>query len=337
MKFRRAALIDRQGMGFEALHVLVPEGWRHDGAVRWRLDNPAQPASLALRTWHPGTGEAVEVFPDQGFFWSNQPGLTQMFPVGSRYFGAEVRPAPAPIEALKHLVFQRFRPGATQVKVVAEQRLPDLGQLMASPAAPGVQRFAEGALIRLEYLQNGQPMEEVIQGVLEAGGMSQPSLQGPVTLVNWSLHHVIGFQAPKGRLDGAMRLCQTVAGSLQLDLRWFNRYVQLVEQLLQAQIRQIQSIGELSRYISRTWDEISARSRQSYELQQTTQDRVMARYSDYQRGVTRYQGPDGRPVALPSHGQAWGNRLGEYLVSDSPGFNPNVGSTGSWVRLEPVR
>jgi hypothetical protein len=40
-------------------------------------------------------------------------------------------------------------------------------------------------------------------------------------------------------------------------------------------------------------------------------------------------------VELPSgYNHAWSNNNGEYIVSDNPNFNPNVGSNLDWQPLE---
>lgn len=33
-------------------------------------------------------------------------------------------------------------------------------------------------------------------------------------------------------------------------------------------------------------------------------------------------------------GMAWASANGDYIVSDSPGFNPNVGDNIEWTRLQ---
>ncbi len=54
------------------------------------------------------------------------------------------------------------------------------------------------------------------------------------------------------------------------------------------------------------------------------------------RGVDEYYNPvEQRNVELPSgYGNAWLNGNGEYIVTDSLNFNPNVELNGNWQRLE---
>ena len=68
-------------------------------------------------------------------------------------------------------------------------------------------------------------------------------------------------------------------------------------------------------------------------------DRVIRNFSDNIRGVERYNDPfSGNEVELPSgYGNAWANNLGEYIITESPSFNPNVGSNLNWQQIEQVK
>jgi hypothetical protein len=69
---------------------------------------------------------------------------------------------------------------------------------------------------------------------------------------------------------------------------------------------------------------------------QASQDRISQSWSEHIRGVETYQTPfDGRPVQLPGgYSQAWVNARGEYLLTNQAGFNPNVGDTTEWRRMD---
>jgi hypothetical protein len=118
-------------------------------------------------------------------------------------------------------------------------------------------------------------------------------------------------------------------------LEWFNRYAQLVQALSRAQVQQIRAAGEISRIVSQTSREISDMMRESYEQRQASQDRINDRWSQYMRGVDKYYDPIAqRPVELPSgYTNAWVNGQGEYIVTESVNFNPNVEVGGNWQKL----
>ena len=82
-------------------------------------------------------------------------------------------------------------------------------------------------------------------------------------------------------------------------------------------------------------DEVTDRIRQSYDTQNRMHDRVFQQWSDATLGVETYSDPaGGGDIRLPGgYNHAWINRNGEYIVSDNPNFNPNVGSNLSWEEL----
>ncbi len=162
-----------------------------------------------------------------------------------------------------------------------------------------------------------------------------PTLRGPAVHTIWTLDYLFSCQAERGKLDQDAALFETVARSFRLNPHWFARYNQLVETLTQMQIQRINNIGELSRYIARTNDEISDMIMASYNRRQAVQDRVAENFSQAIRGVEAYVTPDNREVELPAgYEQAWTNALGDYIVSDSPSYNPNVGSNQHWTPLK---
>ena len=59
----------------------------------------------------------------------------------------------------------------------------------------------------------------------------------------------------------------------------------------------------------------------------------------WNEGVERFNDPfAGKEVELPSgYGRAFANNLGEYIVTDSPSYNPNIGSNLHWEELKPAR
>ncbi len=338
VKFKRLSIVDKQGTGTEAFSCLMPADWQFAGGIRWVMDNPGMPAVAAFTLRNPRGREELEAFPNLSFFWTNNRMLLGTFPAGSRYFGSEVRPPVGPVEALKGIVLPRFRKDVTGLKIISGQRLPDLAKALGAgmQSGPGVTSTADAAKLRIEYQKAGVWMEEEIYGVVELVHFSMPSVYGTVTNTNWMVEHLFSFKAEKGKLDNSAKVFQTIAYSFRLNPKWFNTYTQVVENLIQMQIKQIRNIGEISRIISRTHNEISDKIMQAYNYRQAVNDRIAENFSQYARGVDGYYNPiEQRPVELPSgYTNAWTNSLGEYVVSESPAFNPNIGSNLTWHKME---
>ncbi|MDY6987510.1 MAG: hypothetical protein SWQ30_05570 [Thermodesulfobacteriota bacterium] len=338
LRFKTFSYLDRQGTGIEAFRMLIPSDWQFEGGIKWVLDNPGMPASASFRVWNPTGTEEFEVFPTQPFFWTNNQMILSMFPIGSRYFGNEVRPPANPVEAIKEIVIPRFRHNVSGLRIVNEQPLPDLARAVGAgtPPQPGLSVSADGAKIRVEYNQQGKTMEEELYTVVQSMAIPIQTMAGVVTNINWYVDYIFSFKAEKGKLDGNAKTFQAIAYSFALSPKWFAKYNQVVEYLIQRQIQQIHSVGQLSKIISQTSNEISEMSMKSYYERQAVNDKIADNFSQYIRGVDKYYNPiEEKNVELPvGYDNVWANSLGEYVLSESPSFNPNIGSNLNWQRIK---
>jgi hypothetical protein len=333
LRFKKVSIRDRADMiGGEAFSFLAPTDWAVEGGVVWRL-HPTMPAAVAMRVRSPRGPEQLECFPTVAFSWGGLLPVTG-FPQGSIYLGNEVQPPLADALAFlreRHLPRTRAE---VRAKIVKTEGLPELAEAARQaepvPAFGGPQMIFTAGRVRIEYEWEGKAVEEDLYCVLNS--MALPSGNMIIQIAD----KLYALRAPKGQLDQTTKLFETMIHSTRINLDWFNQYAQLVQALTQAQMNQIRAAGELSRYISRTSNEISDMMRQSYEQRQAAQDRINKNWSQYMRGVDEYHDPvAGRAVELPSgYGNAWVGGNGEYIVTDSATFNPNVELNGNWQRLE---
>lgn len=332
LRFKRVSTPDRSDMiGGEAFSFLAPADWVVEGGLVWRV-HPTMPAAVAIRVHSPKGPEQLECFPTVAFSWGGYLPVTG-FPQGSVYLGNEVQPPVRDaIAYLKNRHLPRARSNV-RARIVKTEALPKLAEAarQAEPSPPGGPEmvFTAGR-VRIEYELEGKTVEEDLYCVLNSIALPVGNMTIQIA------DKVYALRASKGRLDDTTRLFETMIHSTRINLQWFNRYTQLVQALNRAQMNRIRAAGELSRYISRTSSEISDMTRQSYEARQAAQDRINKNWSQYMRGVDAYRDPvAGRAVELPSgYGNAWVNGNGEYVVTDSVNFNPNVELEGNWQKLE---
>lgn len=338
IRFKVLKYVDKEGIGIEAFRFLIPSDWVFEGGIKWGLNNPTMPAVADFRARNPIGTEEFEVFPNQSFFWTDNQLVLYTFPIGSKYFGNEVRKPVGSLKALKNIILPRFRKNVSELKIVKEEELPELAKAVGTKniSYAQVSQSAEGSKIRIEYKKGDKLMEEEIYGVVEKISMPLQTMSGMVTNIVWIIDYLFSFKAEKGKLDSQAKLFQTIVYSFKLNPLWFSKYSQVIEYLAQKQIQQIRSIGELSKIISQTSNEISDMMMESYNQRQAVNDKISKNFSHYIRGVDEYHDPiGGKPVELPSgYKNAWSNSLGEYILSDDPNFNPNIGSKKNWQMME---
>ncbi|MFQ6067668.1 MAG: hypothetical protein ACE5K3_10400 [bacterium] len=338
-RFKTFKYIDKQeGMGIEAFRMLIPSDWQFEGGIRWILDNPRLPAVAGFRVGNPEGEEQFEVFPTQAFFWTDNETVLSMFPIGSRYFGHEVHPLVKPVEALKQIVVPRFRGNVSNLRIVNEKLLPELAEAVGAgtEAQPGVFSSAEAAKIQIEYDLNGIGMEEEIYTVIQSHSFPIQVWGQMRTHTLWYVDYIFSFKTEKGELDANSKTFQTIAYSFQLNPLWFSKFIQVVEYLIKNEIHIIKSWGELGRIISQIGSEIRDEDMDRWNQRQAAKDKMVDNFCQYIRGVEKYYNPiEGKPVELPSgYQKAWTNSLGEYILSENPNFNPNIGSPINWQPIK---
>jgi len=152
----------------------------------------------------------------------------------------------------------------------------------------------------------------------------------------WSVYSAYSFRAPKGRLDPLTPTMNTTIRTLRVSPDWWSGYM-YVQKLFQDRMNQgIRNARAISDTITRNSEEIRRMYSESYRQRQESEDRIGQRFSEYIRGVDTYRNPyEDRPVQLPSgYRDVWVNPRGEYVLSNESGFDPNVGATTEWRRME---
>jgi len=338
IKFTTFSYVDQQGIGIEAFRMLVPSDWKFQGGITWRFENPGAPAVSSFTVSDPIGKLELQLLPAQSFFSTEDPTVLLYFPVGSKYYGNEVWQYPplTPLETLKQIILPRFRGNVNNLKIVDEQSLPEVASLLRAGISSQQTTSIDAGKIRIEYDQNSTSMEEEIYCVVESNTFK--TYYPLITYNNalWMADYLFTFKAEKGNLDSQYKLFQTMMYSFRLNPQWFNKYVQLIDYLVQQQITIIQDWGKLSEYISQTSDEISDMVWQSYNNRNAASDRMAEDFSNYINGTDTYFNPvDQNTVELPSgYSDAWVNGLGEYILSDNANYNPNIGSGQNWQRME---
>jgi hypothetical protein len=336
VKYKTASFIDSEGIGTKAFSMLIPSDWQAEGNIDWILDTPAMPVAGDFRAWNPNGKEEFHLFPNQAFFWSNDPWIQQTFPTGSRYFGALVRSPLGPIEALKEIALPKFRSDAENLQVVSQEELPQIKQYFQTGTDPatGVVTSAEGGKIRVEYTLNGVAYEEEMYSIIQTQDIPI-TIYGTSRNTNWYMTYVESFRAEKGKLDAQSKTFQTISYFARTDINWLNKYNQVVNYLIQKEIQEIRSLGQLSSIVSQTSNEISDANFESWQQSQNVKDRLADDFSNSILGLDSYRNPiDGSTVELPSgYSSVWANSLGEYVLSDSPSYNPNTESNLNWQQM----
>lgn len=326
--------------GMEALRMLLPKGWQAKGSIAWSA-KPALPAQANFRFYNPNGTEEFDVLPTQDYFWTDNQVFLYTNPPGSLRFGTVVAQPIGLHSAFTGIIIPKFRGNVSGLRIIEGKEVPELAKLAKGEPTQGVNASAEAGKIRIEYQENGKQMEEEMYAAVSQFVTYLPgSYLSPGYFINyWYIDYIFSFKAEKGKLDAQSKIFQTMAHSLKINPRWFAKVANVKEQLAQMVIKGIQAVGRIGEMVARAGSEMRADQQRDWERRQQASDRLAQNFSDYIRGVDRFYDPlAGKEVELPSgYGRAWANNLGEYIVSDSPSYNPNIGSNLNWQELQPIK
>jgi hypothetical protein len=327
MRFRTEVVRDPMSNGIEAIRMLVPDGWVRRGGVVWNL-RYSNVASVSMTVTDAAHHQELQVFPAIPQVWD--PGR-YLGPPGTNYLGMEVRRPVSAAALVEGLIVPAFR-GGLRPAVVSEVRLPKVAAALTARGRGAVTSSTyDAARVRIAYTADGRAMEEDVYAVVSY--TTSPALPGTTM---WQPQILYSFRAPRGKLDGAARVLQTMVASVRPSLKWYAGYQYVFDLWVKGQMQAIDAAGQLSRQIAAASDSISRSTSDACRAQQDSYDRVYGELSNGIRGVETYENPfEGRTVELPNdHRYDWVSSTGQYALSDSAGFDPNVGSTVEWRLLK---
>ena len=243
------------------------------------------------------------------------------------------------LDALKKVVVPRFRASVQGLKIVKEEEISNVVLPSGVSSQSPLQTSTKAGKVRIEYTENGKVYEDEIYCIVEATYYPLQSMLGTYTNVMWGVNYIGSFRAEKGKLDASAKIFQTISNSVTLNIKWFNTYVQVIEYLIKMQIQQIKSLGQLGSIIAQTGSEIRQENLDLYYQREAMNDRISTQFSEYVRGVDSYYNPlEEKNVEMPTgYDNVWVNNLGEYVLSDNPNYNPNIGGNQNFQRLEKVK
>jgi hypothetical protein len=326
--------------GMEAFRLLISKGWRADGSIAWS-QNPALPAQARFRFSNPNGTEEFNLFPTQAYFWTNNQMALATNPPGSLRFGTLVMSPFDLNAAFTRVIIPQARSGVSGLRTIKAHEVPELATIARGQPVQGVRSYASAGKMRIEYGENGRPMEEEIYAAVSQFVTDLPgSALSPGYFINyWYIDYVFSFRAAKNRLDSQAKVFQTMLYSMKVNPQWFAKVANVREMMAQNAIRGIQATGRIGDMVARSGSNLREDQMRDWERRQEANDRVIQNFTDNIRGVERFNDPfAGKEVELPSgYGRAFANNLGEYIVTDSPSYNPNVGSNLHWEELQPAR
>jgi len=316
LKLVQRQVIDKEGTGLVASTYLLPSDWTVQDRLYWEYGDATVPVRFKANMQSGNGDMGIQIFPDIRAVWSRGPSGESGYPPPSDI-----------ITGMKDLI--KVERKGKIITYVNQKVLLNQSQ----NTNQGKQNVQAG-VITVTYEENGRTVEEEFYAKVDVAAMSTPSMMGNMTSVIWAASAIYACKAVTGKLDDCRKIAQTVASSAQLTKPFYNKLVQVIQLLSDQVYAQIYQAGQISKIISQTNDQMIANIDASYRQSQQASSRTNDQFSDYIRGVDRYS-DGGSEVQLPSgYNNAWMNDRGEYILTNTAGWNPGTDFNGNWKQLE---
>jgi hypothetical protein len=176
----------------------------------------------------------------------------------------------------------------------------------------------------------GQAWEEDVY--LTLAFVSDPAL------VMWDVFAAYTVRGPKGSLDSNATTVRAVLNSTQFTPEWLATR-SIVQQMFTKRMQiDIENTREFGRQLAAYRDHVAQLSKQISKDRMRSNDARSEAFREALAGVDNYRDPyKYENVYLPAgYKEYWANAKGEYILSDQWGYDPNVGNTTEWKKIERI-
>jgi hypothetical protein len=318
----------------QAFSFLLPRGWTMEGGVfnvnplqmngpgntttpKCDLTVKADARGTAMLRWAPSWNYADLSLAPAG--WG-------LFRPGMHYQGMPVRPIVNARQFLTELL-KSMRPQATDIKIVAEDPMPEVAGAYARQAEPINQnlrkmglaptRFEALALV-VEYREAGEHFREVLSTTI-ADARSGAFM--------WSNDDTITFRTPVSRFEDWKPALDTLRASRQPNPQW-------VAAVTKASGERAKAALETQRYIANVASQIVENRRRTHAEIRHEQWLFISGQEEY---TNPFNGQTERDTSY--YGYRWVNNQGDTIYTDENSFDPNTieeYKTREWKRT-PIR
>lgn len=334
-----------------------PVDWTLESRVQWNLNNNVVPVTLGAALTDPLETKRLQFFSELTCYWLtgdaalNNPGQMNMGMLNV----APMEPKAALAEAVTQ-IYQADVPG---LQITGVREVPGL------PAALGqTGPNATGVGLRAVFPWEGKRMEEEIYAVYFIDSATLRGEAGVTTQTTWGLTNVHGFITQEGQMDANRSMFTYMVRSGTPNPAWVELHVN-VRQQLDAQFQQNLIDNRRAR------EAIMAQSRALAAENEAFRANIMQRHraamddtahKSFIAGIhgggsssgggmssqdkyvdsihDRETFSDSSTVTGTSqHGYAdhhWSDGWGNYIHTDNPNVDPNIGSTVQWEELQRV-
>jgi len=348
---KRVRLLDEMGFDqpVEAMSVLVPNGWRTEGGVRWKGVNECRGEMI---TWQmsatsPDGAIRFTVLPVRSFTFFQDQMLQQGALAAQQQGGCRVN---APFDASQYLehIAQAELGGASVSNIRSDESLlATLEKIIGTSNATsrqygtGMNHTGSAVYGTLTWPDGTKGLARIAVSVATKQG-NDMFTGAPNGFATTTVFFQTLIRYPAEREAEALKTFGTITASYRENPIW-----QQAKDAFLTRLGNMEHAGRMERlrlqgeqsaaYAKAQSDAADARMR-NWEQAQASSDANQHRFIQTIREVETWKSSEGKPVELSagySHG--WSRPDGSYILTDNSNFDPAVEFQQNWERMEKPR
>jgi hypothetical protein len=348
-----------------AYTLVIPANWNFQGTVLLDPNCGATPNTVAYRVWSDDLRFGVQRMPEVNWFTPSDPRVLlakqckKMDALNAVQYAGMVMPILRPNA---QLVSTAPAPQANVLAANAKQMEQVLGASASRYGQPAPKYGWDAKELRIQYNLGSMPEEEFFQ-VLESTSDTPSSIivsrPGQILKTQYVSNKrttawIVSERAPKGQLDASRAKLEAIRSSLAINPEWDKAMGDLIRQRGAAVIAQ--SWKTFNANYKANQDAYNRRFAQGEEFianMQAQGDKRNADFAAYEDSRTRHTADqvdailDRQYYVDPSNGQTstisttytnnWSNGLGDKVLTNIQGYDPNGYVQGNWTQLQPIK
>ncbi|HRH44285.1 MAG TPA: hypothetical protein PKY82_21810 [Pyrinomonadaceae bacterium] len=347
---KRVRILDKMGFDrpVEAGSVLVPDGWRVEGGIRWKSINEcrADIVSPEYTITSPDGAIQFSVLPSQSFVYSDDQMMQQSFEIGAQHGGCKVG---EPFDASQYL--QKLASGKLGAKVsnirtdeATEDKINKFNQESnASMRQSGLQTSYSATVVygNLAWNDGTKGLSQVGVSTITT---DKPNMidGGSVRFSTTTAFHQIVLRYKADREAEALKVFGTITTSSRTNPIWLQAKSDFLTRLGNIEhagnMERIRLMGEQSRAYAKSQSDAADERMRNWEKQQSASDANQQRFIQTIREVETWKDSSGDRVELNAgYKYGWSKPDGTYILTDNSNFDPAVEFQQNWERMQKVQ
>ncbi len=343
---KRVRILDEMGFDkpVEAMSLLVPNGWRAEGSVRWKSVNECRGELISwpITLTSPDGAMQFSLLPGRSFVSSQDPMTQKSFILASQQGGCQVS---APFTAEQYIGKLASSLKASVSNVRKDPSLQSNIDKMAADSDATSQQYGTNMRMSGSSVYGTLTWPDGTKGLAQVGVMtvisqSRDMFNGaPNGGTSTSVFHQAVIRYPPAREADALKLFGTISSSHRMNPVWTQAKDAFLTRLGNIEhagrMERLRLMGEQSRSYAKSQSDAADARMRDWERKQASSDANQHRFIQTIREVETWKDGQGNPVELNAgYNYGWSKPDGSYILTNNSLFDPAVELQQNWERMQ---